>query len=151
MARSKNAKRGHFVAEITESEDEVTKVTDWLPLAKYIETIDPDNSEETDETGFYDGDGTSTTDVTGKAVGYSFAGHYDPEDAAQTLIASKEFATGDDTKIWHKRVSSDGATELGGKATVTGIVVGGGDAVSYEAFECNIKWDEKPVDPTAEV
>lgn len=150
MARNKNAKRGHFIAEIVPGE-EASAVTSWLQLAKYIETIDPDNNEETEDTGFYDGDGTSTTDVTSKAVGYSFSGFYDPTDEAQTLIASKEFATGDAVKVWHKRVSADGTTEHVGKATVTGIVIGGGDATAYEAFECNIRWDETPEETTPEV
>ena len=148
MSRQKNALRGHFIAPIVDGQDDATAVVDWLELAKFIETIDADNNEETEDTGFYDGDGTKTTDVTGKAVGYSFSGFFDPEDPAQALVATKEFATGDAVKTWHKRVSADGLTSHVGKATLTGIIIGGGDATAYEAFECNVRWDQKPEEVT---
>lgn len=143
MVRHKNALRGHLVAPYT-GEDTPPEESAFLLLAKYIQTADPDTNEETEDNGFYDGDGTPETDVTSVAIGYSFSGHLDRDDEAQTLIAGMEFETGDGRKCWFKRVSADGETSHVGKATVSGIVVGGGDATDYEAFECNIRWDKKP-------
>lgn len=142
MARSKNALRGHFVQAYVPGVE--TPGEEWLEVGKYIETIEADNNEETEEMGFYDGDGTPEQDVVSVAVGYSLSGFYDPEDAAQQLIADLEFATGEGRKIWHKRVNAQKTKEWTGKATVSEIVVGGGDATAYEAFEANIRWDRKP-------
>ena len=143
MARLKNALRGHYIAPYVEGE-KAPALEAMHRLARYVTTIDPDTNEETEDQGFYDGDGTPETDVMSVAVGYSFTGFYDPEDEAQALIASMEFETGSKRKVWHRRVSADGSQNLVGKATVSGIVVGGGDATAYEAFECNIRWDKKP-------
>lgn len=140
--RSKNALRGHFVQAYVPGEE--VPGEEWLEVGKYIETIEADNNEETEEMGFYDGDGTPEMDVVSVAVGYSLSGFYDPEDPAQQLIADLEFATGEGRKIWHKRVNAQKTKEWTGKATVSEIVVGGGDATAYEAFECNIRWDRKP-------
>lgn len=142
MGRFKNALRGHFVQPYVEGEESASEA--WLLLAKYIQTVDPDNDETTEEQAWYDGDGTAERDVTGVAIGYNFSGHRDKEDAAQNLIADMEFETGSNRKVWFRRVSADGSAEHVGKATVSGIVTDGGDAADYEQFECNIRWDQKP-------
>lgn len=143
MARMKNALRGHYIAPYVEGE-EAPALEAMEQLAKYVTTIDPDTDEQTEDQGFYDGDGTPETDVMSVAVGYSFTGFYDPDDAAQAMIAELEFETGAKRKVWHRRISADGSKNHVGRATVTGIVIGGGDATAYEAFECNIRWDKKP-------
>ena len=52
MARQKNAQRKHFVAPFApETPNTVPGDDAFLPLAKYIETIDDDTDEETDDTG----------------------------------------------------------------------------------------------------
>lgn len=142
MARSKNALRGHFVQPYIPGTE--TPGDEWLKIGKYIETIEADSNEETEDTGFYDGDGTPEQDIVSVAVGYSFSGFYDPADEAQELIAGLEFETGDSRKIWFKRVNAQKTKEWVGKATVTEPVIGGGDATAYEEFSCNIRWDRKP-------
>lgn len=143
MARYKNALRGHFIAEDTDGTFE-TPPTEWLELAKWIQTVEADNNEETEDLAFYDGDGTPETEVISVAIGNTFTGFYDSSDPAQALVAEKEFETGSERKIWYRRVSADGEREWVGRATLSGIVIGGGDASAYETFECNVRWDRKP-------
>lgn len=142
MARNKNALRGHFVQEYIPGQEEPG--TEWLELAKWISAINDDTQEETEDTAFYDGDGTPETTVTSVAGAYSVEGQYDPEDPAMALIASLKYKTGDGRKAWHKIVSADGKKEWVGRATVTGIVDGSGEASTYEAFACNIRFDTLP-------
>ncbi len=67
----------------------------WKRLAKYIETIDDETDEETDDTGYYDGDGTPEETVISVSGAYSVSGSYDPDDAAQAMIAAMKYETGD--------------------------------------------------------
>lgn len=144
MARLKNAERQHFVQAYTPGQEEPGD--EWLELAKYITTIGDDTNEGTEEEAFYDGDGTPETTVTSVAEAYTPEGSYDPEDEAQELIASLKRSTGDGRKIWHRVVRSDGKKEWVGRATVSAIVAGAGDASAWETFSCNIRFDRIPVE-----
>lgn len=144
MAREKNALRGHFVQAYVPGTETPTEV--WLELAKYISSISDDTQEETEDTAFYDGDGTPETSVTSVAGAYSVAGQYDPEDPAQELIAGLKYKTGDGRKVFHKVVSANGKKQWVGRATVTGIKAGSGDASAYEEFSCNIRFDTIPTE-----
>lgn len=139
MARSKNALTEHYVGEFTD--DELSEAD--LRLAKWIREVSDDSDEEVEDEAFYDGDGTLEQDITSISKGFAFEGMYDPEDEAQAFIADLEFEVGENRKIWYKQVRTDG-TELEGRATVTDIVVVGGPAEEYAAFECTITWDAKP-------
>jgi len=143
MARYKNAKREHFVQPYIPGVDEPG--IEWLKLGTYIETIEIDNNEETEDTGFYDGDGSIQTDIVSVTVGYGVEGYYDAEDPAQQMLADLEFDDGEKRKIWHKRVNPQKTKEWVGKATVADLEIGGGAATEYEAFKCKISWDGKPV------
>ncbi|GAB3801640.1 phage tail tube protein [Virgibacillus kimchii] len=142
MARLKNVERKHYVQAYTPGEEEPGE--EWLELAKYISNIGDDTNEQTEEEAFYDGDGTEETTVTSVAEAYTPEGYYDPEDPAQELIAGLKRKTGDGRKIWHRVVRSDGKKEWVGRATVTAIVAGAGEASSYETFSCNIRFDRIP-------
>lgn len=142
MARLKNAERKHFIQAYVAGE-EVGE--EWLELAKFISTIGDDTQEATEEEGFYDGDGTPETTVTSVAQAYTPEGYFDPEDPAQALIESLKFEVGDGRKIWHRVVRSDGQKEWVGRATVSAIVAGAGDATAFETFSCNIRFDSIPV------
>lgn len=146
FARTKNALRGHFIAEYTPGEamPNVSDGTKWLELAKWISNIDDDTDEETDDTGFYDGDGTPETTVVSVAIGYSVEGFYDSQDPAQKLIKNKKRKVGDGRKVWHMVVDADQVNMWIGRATVTDIVAGGGDATEFEAFSCSIRYDSIP-------
>ncbi len=142
MTRQKNALRGHFVQAYVPGVEEPAE--EWLELAKYISSISDDTQEETEDTAYFDGDGTPETSVISVAGAYSVEGQYDPTDAAQELIAGMKYKTGEGRKVHHKIVSAAGTKQWIGRATVTGIVAGSGDASSYETFSCNIRFDSIP-------
>lgn len=135
MARQKNALTKYFVGPVDGEAD--------LRLAKWISSVTDDSDEETEDTGFYDGDGTPETDVLSVKKTYSFEGMFDADDEAMAFIADLEFETGEGRKIAFKQERADG-TILEGPATVTDIVVTGGEATEYETFSCAISWDRKP-------
>lgn len=150
MARQKNAQRKHFVAPFDpKTPDTVPADEAFLRLAKYIETIDDDTDEETDDTGYYDGDGSVEETVTSVSGAYTASGSYDPDDPAQALIASKKYEIGDDRRIWHRVVESNGKKTFTQVANLSGIKAGSGDATGYEEFEVKMKWIKKPIETGA--
>ena len=147
MARRKNALRVHEIAPFDPSQpNQVPGTEAWLKLAKYIETVGDESDEETDDTGFYDGDGTPEETVTSVVGGFSFEGSYDPEDKAQALIASMKYKTGEGRRVWLRVTSSDKKKTWTQVANVSEIKAGDGDATEYEAFECTIKFIKTPVE-----
>lgn len=145
FARAKNAARLHHIMEWTDTEEvPAASAEGWLRLAKFISTIGDDTDEATEDEGFYDGDGTTETTVTGVAGAYSPEGYFDPEDPAQALIASKKYEIGDGRKVWHKVTMTNGDIYIQ-RATLTDIVAGAGDAVEFEDFSCTIRFDRIPV------
>lgn len=147
MARQKNAQRKHFVAPFDpKTPDTVPADEAFLPLAKYIETIDDDTDEETDDTGYYEGDGTPEETVTSVSGAYTASGSYDPDDPAQALIASKKYEVGDGRRVWHRVVESNGKKTFTQVANLSGIKAGSGDATAYEEFEAKLKWIKKPIE-----
>lgn len=139
MARKKNALTEYHVGAIPI--DPAT--TEYNRLAKWVSTVTDDSEEETEDQGYYDGDGTPETDVISVKKSYSFEGMYDEDDPAMKFIASLEFETGEARKVMFKQVRTNGDT-LEGKATVSEIKVTGGEATEYATFECTIGWDKKP-------
>ncbi|MTB77338.1 phage tail protein [Streptococcus uberis] len=143
MARLKNAKRIHEIAAFDPLKPD-TEPTDWLKLAKWIETIDDETDEDTDDTGYYDGDGTPEETVMSVVGGYSFEGLYDAEDPAQALIAGMKYKTGDARRVWHRVTSADGKKRFTQVANTSEIKAGAGDATEYEQFGCTLKWIKEP-------
>lgn len=140
MPRKKNALTEYYVGAIPT--DGISE-PEYFRLAKWVSTVTDDSEEETEDQGFYDGDGTPETDVISVKKTYAFEGFYDEEDPAMKFIAGLEFETGEARKIMFKQVRTNGDT-LEGKATVSGIKVTGGEATEYATFECTIAWDKKP-------
>lgn len=145
MARLKNALRGHFIGTYTPKTPN-TEPTTWTEIGKWISSISDETDEQTDDTGFYDGDGTPETSVIGVSGAYSFEGFYDAEDPAQAMIAAMKYKIGDERKIWHKVVSADGKKQYMGVATVSDIVAGAGDATEFEDFSCTISYNQLPTE-----
>lgn len=143
MPRMKNALRGHFIQAYEPSQVEPA-TEDWLELAEYITDITDDTNEETEDIAYYSGDGTPETEVTSVAMGYNVEGTYDSDNAAQAHIASLRFKLGQGRKVWHRVVTADGKEEYVGRATVSNIVAGSGNAAEYEAFSCTIRFDQLP-------
>lgn len=139
MARKKNALTEHYIAPIPGNDQE----PEYMRIAKWISNIEPSAEEETEETAYYDGDGTPETDVISVRMTWSFEGVYDDEDPAHKFIRSLEFETGEGRKVMYKQVRQDG-TVLEGPATVTEPITTGGEASAYEQFSFTIAWDRKP-------
>lgn len=141
--RKKNALRKHFIAPYTDDATEPAEDA-WLPLAHYIETIEDDTKEDTDDQGFYDGDGSTETVLNGRSEVWNFSGSYDPEDPAQKLLASLRRKTNDEErKVWHKIIETNGDTVIG-IAKAMEIKAGGGDATDYEDFEGHLDFVVSP-------
>lgn len=143
MARLKNALRVHEIG-IFKHDTPTAEPAEWLKLAKYIEAVNDESDEDTDDTGYYDGDGTPEETVLSVVGGFSFEGLYDAEDKAQALIASMKYKTGDARRVWFRVTSADKKKSWTEVANVSEIKAGDGDATEYEAFECTIKWIRQP-------
>jgi hypothetical protein len=167
MARLKNALRVYAIAAYTEGSSVPAPPTvtfdipttgspgastmaddaNWKRLAKYIQTVDDATNEDTEDEGFYDSDGTAITSVTGLGIGYSFSGFYDETDEAQKLIHDLRLQL--ERKVYlavfEPPASGTTASEvLQGKATISAIDIGTGDAVDFQSFGCDIIFDELP-------
>lgn len=142
MARNKNALRGHFLQDYESGQTKPGE--EWLELAEWITDITDDTQEEAEDVAYYSGDGTPENEIISVAGAYNVEGTYDPEDAAQALVASKKYKTGEERKVWHKVVSADGKKEWMQRATLSAIVAGSGNAAEFEAFSCNIRFDRLP-------
>lgn len=135
MAKMKNALTQYFVGPTDGEAD--------LELAKWISEVNDSTDETTEDTAYYDGDGTTETEVTAIKLGYEFVGLFDKEDPAQAFIDGLKYLVGDGRKINFKQVHADGTT-LEGPATVTSIVTKGGAASDFEPFQCTIVWNAVP-------
>lgn len=145
--RLKNALRKHYVAPF-DPENPKKKPTEgeYLALAKYIATVSDESDEETDDQGFYDGDGTPEEIVKSISPGFSFEGYHDAEDPAQKLIGDMKYKIGEGRRLWLKVVSADGKRQWEGIANASGIKAGDGDATEFETFECTLKWIALPTE-----
>ena len=141
--RHKNAERQHLIASV----DEITPETipeEFLALETYITNIEAANTEESESVAYYHGDGTPETEVLSLAKGYNVTGERYYGDPAQDLIAEMEGKLGEGRKLWHKIIRADKEVEFTGIATVSEIVVDGGEAGANEAFSCTITYDQYP-------
>lgn len=143
MARKKNAIRKHSVAPYKKEEEAAAPEEGFLPLAKWITTVEDATDENVEEYGDYAGDGNPKSEVTSVSEKWSFEGTYDPEDEAQKLIAGMKRETGDDRKLWHKIEMTDGSVAVG-LATALEIVAGSGEATEHETFSCTLSYDNLP-------
>lgn len=141
--RHKNAARQHLIAAINAVTPE-TKPEEFLPLETYITNIEAANTEESESVAYYHGDGTPETEVLSLAKGYNVTGERYYGDPAQDLIAEMEGQLGEGRKLWHKIIRADKEVEFVGVATVSEIVVDGGEAGANEAFSCTITFDKYP-------
>lgn len=141
--RHKNAARQHLVA-LLDVEAPETVPTEFLALETYITNIEAANTEETESVAYYHGDGTPEQEVLSLAKGYNVTGERYYGDPAQDLIAEMEGKLGEGRKLWHKIIRADKEVEFTGIATVSEIVVDGGEAGVNEAFSCTITFDKYP-------
>lgn len=110
-----------------------------------ITGVDPDNNEETEDTFYYDGKGSATTDVTGFKMSYSFEGHRKYGDPAQDFIMALANKTGPDRKVDDYIVTEPNGDKWNGPATISDIKLPGGDANSKGEIEWTISYDGAPI------
>ncbi|MER2008437.1 MAG: phage tail protein [Psychrobacillus sp.] len=139
MARNKNALTRHFIAELTEGD----VALDYKRLAHRITAVNDASDETTEDFAYYDGDGTPTTDVVTVRKAYDVEGQLDLDDPAHLLVYGKEFETGDGRRVMYKQERTDG-TVLEGLATISNVVVAGGEASDYAPITFTIGWENKP-------
>lgn len=143
--KHKNVKRKHYLAPYS-SDNPNTKPekSAYLWIAKGLKASSPENNEETDDSAYFDGDGTKEEIVISKTRGRSFEGHRDYSDAAQNFVAEREDAIGDELLIWYKEVSPDGKKQKEGLARLSEIEIGDGEASELETIKFKIVWIRKP-------
>lgn len=122
--------------------DDASKAN-WATLAAGITTITPSASETADTTPYYDGEGFSDHDVTGKAIQFAIAGHRKFGDAAQDYVASKFIATGDTLRTLARWTDPQGNV-VQFVATLTAIVPFGGAANVKQTFSFTLAANGKP-------
>lgn len=145
MAKNKNALRKHYIGPSKEATpDTPPTAAEYLWLAKGLKTSSPENDEETDDSAYFDGDGTKEEMVISKRRGRTFEGHRDYSDKAQNFVAEKEDEVGDDLVVWYKEVSSDGKTQKEGLARLSEIEIGDGEASELETIKFKVVWTRKP-------
>lgn len=145
MAKNKNALRKHYIGPYKEAApDTQPTAEEYLWLAKGLKTSSPENDEETDDSAYFDGDGTKEEMVISKRRGRTFEGHRDYSDKAQNFVAEKEDEVGDDLVVWYKEVSSDGKTQKEGLARLSEIEIGDGEASELETIKFKVVWTRKP-------
>jgi len=140
--RNKNAKRQHFVAPFTGNNEPAMEA--FLPLAKYITDITDGSDDQTDEFADYAGDGTVQTDIIGIQESWDISGTFDATDEAQALIAGMKRQVGNERKLWHLIIDSNGTEEVVGVATALSIIAGSGAADEHEEFSCTLQFDQRP-------
>lgn len=139
MTRTKNAITEHWIAPMPADETE----PEWLRLSKWISSVGDDPEEESEDTAWYDGDGTPETDIISIKKSHPVEGLYSDSDPAHKLIRSLEFEVGEGRKIMYKQVRANG-DELIAPATIADIVTTGGEASDYAPLTCTITWNRKP-------
>lgn len=115
----------------------------WAVLADGITTITPSASETSDNTPYWDGEGFSTTDVTGKHITFAIAGHRVLGDAAQDYVAKHFLSVGDELITIARWTDPEGNTVVS-LATLTAIVPFGGAANAKQTFSFTLALNGKP-------
>lgn len=137
--RKKNALTEHYIAPVPENGSE----PNYMRLAKWVHTIEPDSDEETDDTAYYDGDGTPETDVISVKKTWAAEGSYLDSDPAHKFLRSIENKSGEHRKGMYKQVRQNGDV-LEGPATFTDVITTGGEASDFEPLQVTINWDREP-------
>lgn len=115
----------------------------WARLGAGITTVEVNDSDETADSAYYDGEGVSSTEVTGSTMGYSISGERRVGNRAQDFIASLRGTSGTARETYLRHIGPDGSY-LEGLVTLTDIKAGGGDANAKGTFECTATFKGRP-------
>lgn len=122
--------------------DDLAKAS-WAAVSAGIQTITPSASETADTTPYYNGEGFSDHDVTGKAIQFAISGHRLVGDAAQDYVAGKFIAVGDTLRTLARWTDPSGK-QLVFVATLVSIVPFGGAANTKQTFSFTLAANGKP-------
>lgn len=115
----------------------------WDRIGAGISSFEPDGNEEIDQTGYLDGEGLASSEVTGGQLVVSFEGNRKVGDPAQDFIAGLALQYGAARKTTARQISPNGDT-IEGQVTVANIVTGGGDANEKETFSFELHFNGRP-------
>ncbi|MER2057243.1 MAG: capsid protein [Niallia sp.] len=113
-------------------------------LAAGLSSVEFSNNEEVDQTAYLDGEGFSSSDVTGGQMILSFSGHRDYDDAAQNYIYSLLTEFGESRKTNFEWTTPNG-DEFTGNITIANIEGPSGDANTKGEISFEIHFNGKPV------
>lgn len=116
----------------------------WKRLAAGIASIEPENNEEIDQTGYLDGNGYKSSFVTGAQETLACEGHRLIGDPAQDFIASVRYELGA-SRTTNIRYYDAGGNKVEGICTIANVKVGGGAAGGKKAFSCELHINGKPI------
>lgn len=130
-----------YEVDITPNESSRT----WARVGCGIATIEPDGNEEVDQTGYYDGDGGTTSDVTGGQMTISVTGHRVYGDPFQDYCSALSFSYGTARKTKMRVTNPDGEV-ITSDITIANIkaMAANGDANAKGDFECELHCDGAP-------
>lgn len=112
-------------------------------LAAGINSITPAASDTTDATAYWDGEGFTDTEVTGKEVTFAIAGHRVFGDEAQDYVAGKFLDIGDSLRTVSRWTDPEGNV-VESVSTLTAIVPFGGNANEKQTFSFTLTLNGKP-------
>lgn len=122
--------------------DDVSKAT-WKPLAAGITGMTPSAQETATTTAYFDGEGFSEHNVTGKSLQFQITGQRLEGDEAQDYIAGKFTAIGDELRTLARWTDTQGNT-LVFVATLQAIVPFGGNANVNQTFSFTLAANGRP-------
>ncbi|TLQ02281.1 phage tail tube protein [Pediococcus pentosaceus] len=126
----------------TDLEEDKAKAS-WASLSKGINTITPAAADTTDATPYWDGDGFTDTDVTGKNITFALSGHRVDGDPAQDYVAGHFLDIGDKLRTLARWTDPSGNI-VESVATLTSIVPFGGAANVKQTFSFTLALNGKP-------
>ncbi|WP_051662230.1 capsid protein [Pediococcus pentosaceus CGMCC 7049] len=116
----------------------------WAKLLRGINTITPSAADTTDATPYWDGEGFTDTEVTGKNITFALSGHRVMGDPAQDYVASHFLDIGDKLRTL-ARWTDPAGNVVESVATLTSIVPFGGAANVKQTFSFTLALNGKPV------
>lgn len=137
--------KNKFEIDVAGNQDPTADVSKakWSQLAAGISGVTPAANETDDNTAYYDGDGFTDTDVTGKRITIAFTGHRVVGDAAQDYVASKFLSIGQSLKTLARWTDPDGNVIVA-NVTITAVVPMGGNANAKQTFSFTLSFNGKP-------
>lgn len=115
----------------------------WARLAAGINSVDPNGNEVVSQDPYYDGEGVSSSDVTGGQNIVTFAGHRRLDDPAQNYIAGLRYDYGDARKTDYLQIEPDGSrTEA--NITLANIKAHGGAPNDKGEFSVEAHFNGRP-------